>query len=228
MSRLALALLAALALAGCSAPPGPPPARYGSEFPPPRRARVPSPSLWPTDPGAERNAYLICDPIARTCGDIVTVLIRESQTASQREDTTLEQSTGLQMELESLSGFPNAFNAGLPGGAVSSGRSFDAQSKYDKRGSLQARVTCMIVDVYPNGNLVIEGGREVRIDDELKILRVSGIVRPLDILPGNTVLSENLAEARVSYEGSGPLTRNGKRGAIGTAVDYFWHNLWPF
>ncbi|MCA8922025.1 MAG: flagellar basal body L-ring protein FlgH [Planctomycetes bacterium] len=227
-ARRLLPALLLLALGGCAAPPGPPPARYGSEFPPPRRPRPPSPSLWPSDPGAERNAYLIADPIARTRGDVVTILIRENQTASHREDTRLEQKTGAKLQLESLSGFPTAFRQGLPGGEVSSGRTFDAESEYDKQGRLEARVTCMIVDVYPNGNLVVEGGREIRIDDELKVLRVSGIVRPLDILPGNTVLSENLAEARVSYEGTGPLTRNGQRGAVGKVVDYLWHNLWPF
>lgn len=216
---LALALL----LAACAAPPAPAPVRFGAEFPP-----VPRPtsrgSLWVDG----RGAGLCGDPIARGRGDVVTILIRESQQARQNEATLLEQETSASLELEALAGFPKAFPAGLPAGKASSARSFDATSRVQKDGSLTARVTAVVVDVLPNGCLVLEGTRAVRVDDETKTLRVTGIVRPQDVTPDNTVLSEDLAEASVSFEGTGPLTRNGSRGLVGSAVDFLWHHLWPF
>ena len=228
MSRaLVAAALALAALAGCASTPPAPSGRVGAVYPPVVPAR-PRASLWPREPAAERRASFMGDPVARGRGDVVTVLVRESQRTSQREATTLEQSTEARAELGGLQGLPNAFRQGLPGGAVSSTRSFDATGDTNRDGSFEARVSVVVTDVQPNGNLVLEGAREVRVDDDVKLLRVVGIARPLDITIGNTILSEDLAEASITYEGDGPLSRNSSRGVVGTFVDFLWHHLWPF
>ena len=67
------------------------------------------------------------------------------------------------------------------------------------------------MDTLPNGNLLVKGRREIRIDDELKVIEFSGVVRAWDIQPDNTIESELVADARVSYQGSGPLTRSTNR-----------------
>lgn len=217
-------VLGLLLLAGCASEPTPAPVRFGSEFPP-----VPRPSsrgsLW-----VDGRGNFITDPVAHARGDVVTVLIRENQTARQTEATSLSQDTSAEAGINALSGLPlpKAFPNALPSGSVTSARSFDASSQMSKDGSLAARVTAVVQDVLPNGCLVIEGARAVRVDEETKTLRVRGIARPQDITPDNTILSEDLAEASVSMEGSGPLTRNGSRGWFGSVVDFFWHHLWPF
>ncbi|RMG16453.1 MAG: flagellar basal body L-ring protein FlgH [Planctomycetota bacterium] len=229
LSRRALLASAACALLGCQAAPGLRPVRFDSEFPPGEVAPALSPSLWPRERSAQRRATLVSDPTARERGDIVTVLVDESQSATSSAETSIEQTTESKAGLE-VEGFPHAFRSmgGPPSGSVESSRAFDGEGSYRRSGSLRARVTAVVVDVLPNGYLVVEGAREVRVDDETRLLEVRGIVRPADLTASNTVLSEQLAEARISYEGDGPLTRSSSRGILGTIVDFLWHHLWPF
>lgn len=230
MPLRALILLGAcaLSLAGCATTTSEP-VRFDYDYPPVPVAGEQNPSLWPGGHSGQYAAALVSDPIARSRGDIVTILIRENQRISQRESTDINQSTGASLELAALTGFPNAFRAnGLPGGQASSEREFSADGNVSKEGRFEARVTAVVTDVLPNGNLVLEGRRKVEIDDETKDIVVHGIVRPFDIGRGNTVQSEQLAAARVTYEGSGPLTRATKRGILGTVTDFLWHHLWPF
>jgi hypothetical protein len=123
-------------------------ARMGAVFPPaaPRGARV---SLWPEDPAAARRARLLADPVARGRGDIVTVLVRESQRATHREATTLDQTTEARAGLGRLEGLPSALRQGLPSGSVSSARNFEAKGDTDRDGSLEARVTGALADFRP-------------------------------------------------------------------------------
>lgn len=226
-SKLGLLVLAGLTLSACATPGEP--VRFDYDYPPVPVAAEKNPSLWPGASGGGFASSLLTDPIARSRGDIVTILIRENQRIRQRETTDLSQSTGASLELEGLTGFPHAFRAkGLPGGSASSEREFSGDGAVSKEGRFEARVTAVVTDVLPNGNLVLEGRRKVEIDDETKDIVVRGIVRPFDIGPANTVQSEQLAAARVTYEGSGPLTRATKRGILGTVTDFLWHHLWPF
>jgi flagellar L-ring protein precursor FlgH len=186
-------------------------------------------SLWPQERGAERRATPVADLVARARGDIVTVLIRESQETSQKEQTKLAQSTSLKAALKDIGVFPHTFAGNpLPSAEAESSRNFQADGQIDKNGRLDARLSAVVIEVQPNGNLVIEGKRTVRIDDEVKTLTISGVVRPADLTPANTVLSENVAEASVSLSGDGALSRNSSRGLLGTIFDWLWHNLWPF
>jgi flagellar L-ring protein precursor FlgH len=222
MSQRLLLAACALALSGCTVVTADARPRFGSEYPPGPRP-VASGSLWA--PGA---GSLLADPIARQRGDVVTVLVRESQEASQKDETTLEQTTSAEAHLDGLDGLPSTFRKGLPGASVGSTRRFAASGDMTKNGKVTTRVTCVVSDVLPNGCLVIEGTREVNVDAETRTVRVAGIVRPQDITPANTVLSEQLAEATVTLDGRGPLARNSQRGLMGTVTDFLWHHLWPF
>lgn len=233
-NALALLLAALLALAGCaSEPPCPAPRRarpLPDAAPVTLSAAAEHASLWPRDRAGQCRASIAADQIARSRGDVVTVLVHEAQTATNTESTDLKQDTHLLAQLNSVTGLLRPFHkgAGLPGAEVTSSREFKADGLYNKDGMLETRISAVIVDVQPNGNLVIEGTRAVRVDDETKTVKITGIVRPLDLTSSNTVLSENVAEACVSYEGDGPLTRNGKRGLVGTIGDMLVHHLWPF
>ena len=91
-------------------------------------------------------------------------------------------------------------------------------------GSFSTSITASVIDVQPNGNLVVQGRRKVVIDAEEKWMTISGVVRTFDVDANNKVQSESVANATVKYESSGRLAQNTKRGWFDTILDY----LWPF
>jgi len=170
---------------------------------------------------------LVSNKTARRPGDLVTVVISESQDISNEESSDLSKSTDLSYRLTDFNLAPDAFNV-LPSVAANSSDAFTGSATYQKRGNFTARLTAIVVDSMPNGNLVISGRREIRIDKEIKIIEFTGIVRRYDILPDNTIQSERVANARVDYSGSGPLTNHTNRRGFGGRIHAALSWLWPF
>lgn len=177
-------------------------------------------SLW-DDHGP--NAHLIGDNIAGKRGDILTIIIQESQKIEDRQEVKMEKESTLDSVLESFNIKANTFNT-LPDMKQATSRDFEGKSDYGKEGSFEARITVTVVDVMPNGNLVIEGHRNIFMDDEEKSIQITGVVRPLDITTFNTVPSEKVSDARVSYDGEGSLSRTTERGWLDGLLDF----IWPF
>jgi flagellar L-ring protein precursor FlgH len=137
--------------------------------------------------------------------------------------------TTLAAQLEAYTLGDSAFKTNvLPRFDARQNRSFEGEAKQEKDSNFEARMAVLIVDVMPNGNLVIAGSRMVHIDDETKTIRISGVVRPLDISPANSIASSLVAEARVSMEGAGGNTRATTRGPVGTLFDTLVWAAWPF
>ncbi len=177
-------------------------------------------SLWNTD---RPVPSLFADTTARNTGDVLTVVIAEKQSVKNKEDTELKNNASLDAVLTNFDIMPNAFST-LPHLAGSDQRDFKGSAKYDKEGSFETRLSVVVIDVQPNGNLVVEGKRTVTIDRETKVMRITGIVRPFDITPDNAINSWQLANASVAYEGQGALTSNTNRGWLGELLDF----IWPF
>jgi flagellar L-ring protein precursor FlgH len=170
---------------------------------------------------------MIADKTARRPGDLITVLIVETQNVRNEETSELRRSTTLDYALENFDIDPDAFDP-LPGLAASSQDDFNGTANYEKKGELKARITALVMDVLPNGNLVIKGRREIRIDYETKVIEFSGIVRRYDVQADNTILSELVADARVSYSGEGTLTDTTNRVGLGGWLHRAIVWLWPF
>lgn len=170
---------------------------------------------------------LISDKTARRPGDLLTVIISETQDLKNEETSTLNKSTNLDYSLDSFNIAPSFFDP-LPDVAASSTDNFNGVANYEKKGEFQARITAIVSDVLPNGNLVISGRREIRIDNETKLIEFSGIVRRYDVQADNTIESELVAEARVSYTGEGVLTNSTNRQGIGSLIHSAIAWLWPF
>ena len=106
----------------------------------------------------------------------------------------------------------NAFNAGLNATSISgtfnsaSKSSANGQGTIDRSEKLQTSVAAVVTEVLPDGNLVVSGSQEVRVNFELRQLSVAGIIRPHDISKDNTIPYEKIAEARISYGGRGRLS----------------------
>jgi len=170
---------------------------------------------------------IIADKTARRPGDLLTVLIQESQDLQNQESSNLKKETTLDYALDSFNLKPSAFSV-LPDVKASSTDDFTGTANYQKKGTFTARITAMVMDVLPNGNLVIEGRREIRIDNEVKTIEFSGVVRAYDVAPDNSIESELVADARLSYEGRGDMTDSTNRTGIGRLLHGLISWLWPF
>lgn len=184
-----------------------------------RRGSIYDVSRGPVSPVASK--------IAAKVGDLVTVVISESQDLKNEESSDITKKTDLDYQIRNFDIAPNAFNP-LPRLSASSDDQFNGEANYKKKGKFQARLTAVVVDVLPNGNLVIGGRREIRIDRETKTLEFCGVVRGYDVKGDNTVASELVADARVSYVGQGPLTNGTNRRGVGGWIHDALDWLWPF
>jgi flagellar L-ring protein precursor FlgH len=161
-------------------------------------AAAPGQSLWP-----EGGRSLFTDHRASAVGDLVTVVVNEVVAAQTQTKTS--QARSLQLDLGGGSGFLSL----LPGGGFQSGQDASANRAVGSTVAVQARVTLRVAQVLPNGVLRLEGERELLLRDEPYKLRVTGLVRQLDVQADNTVPSDRLADVRIVLEGPRrPFTGN--------------------
>ena len=191
-----------------------------------------APAAAQSRPGSIYDAHLgpqsmIADKTARRAGDLITVLISETQNIKNEETSQMLRGTTFDYALTSFDLFPDAFNP-LPNVVAESQDDFNGRANYEKKGAFNARITAIVMDVLPNGNLVIHGRREIKIDYETKLIEFSGVIRRYDIEPDNTIQSELVAQARVAYTGEGDLTDTTNRVGLGGFFHRAWVWLWPF
>jgi len=154
------------------------------------------------------------DQRARRIGDILTVEVRIEDKA-EFDNATERNRTGTEtMGITALGGAEAALaNTVLPSEANASGlvdtnstTSTDGSGKIARKEALTTNVAAVVTQILPNGNMVIEGRQEVRVNFEVREMIVAGIVRPEDIRNDNTIESSKIAEARISYGGRGQIT----------------------
>ena len=170
---------------------------------------------------------LVANKVGSRVGDLVTIVIDESQDVKSEETSDLTKETTLNYSLNNFDIKPNAFNP-LPQLDASSEDTLTGTANYKKKGKFTARVTAVVVDVLPNGNLVVSGRREIRIDKETKLIEFSGIMRRDDIAADNSISSELVANAKVAYIGTGPLTDSTNRVGLGALIHDALAWIWPF
>ncbi len=193
------------------------------------RAAVPAASLFTAETMADGTLY--SDQVARRAGDLITILVQESTSVSEKNKTTAKRDNALAANVRLLPGVSETTAAEgasavgkLPGLSADSSKSFKGQGDYEATGEVKATITGRVLDVLDNGNLLIEGRRAVRVNEDTKTILITGVVRTGDIRSDNTVLSEKLHNFQVSIVGEGPLTRAQSQGILGTIADI----LWPF
>jgi len=153
------------------------------------------------------------DQRARRIGDILTVNVRITDNAKIDNKTTRTRNNAEDSGITTLAGFGKAALHLLPGGATlsplaktDSTSKSEGEGKVDRKETLTVTMAAVVNQVLPNGNLVIEGKQEVRVNFEVRELIVAGVVRPEDISASNTIESSKIAEARISYGGRGQIT----------------------
>lgn len=165
-------------------------------------------SLWRT--GAKA---FFQDQRAQQIGDILTVLIEIEDQATINNSSTRQRNNTEQAELPQFLGVQSNLGNFLPD-EVSPEELVDFGSNTTNSGSgtiqrdesIELRIAALVSQELPNGNLVIQGRQEVRVNYEVRELIVTGVIRPEDITSGNTINYDQIAEARVSYGGRGQIT----------------------
>lgn len=225
---LALPVTAALLLSGCAnmgeriANIGNPPAMsdVGTRMAatPGRSITLPMPeqkvetaapnSLWQSS----RQTFFK-DQRANKVGDILTVLIEIDDEADLENKTDRSRTGSETAGLPHLLGFESYLGKVLPGAVdpsqlaeLESASNTAGDGKIERQEEVSLKMAAMITDVLPNGNLVIRGSQEVRVNHEKRELVLDGVIRPEDILNNNSISHEKIAEARISYGGQGTIS----------------------
>jgi flagellar L-ring protein precursor FlgH len=158
-------------------------------------------SLWD-----DRQSRLFTDPRALSQGDILTVKISINDRANFKNQNDRSRTANRKLGYDISAQWDKLSTAGKGSGALSSGTDTTADGEIKRSETLELNVAAIVTDVLPNGNLMITGSQEVRVNAELRVLTIAGIVRPADIGAENTIPYERIAEARISYGGRGRIT----------------------
>jgi flagellar L-ring protein precursor FlgH len=183
-------------------------------------------SLW-----NQNNGSMFTDRKAQRVGDIVTVLISESSSASKEATTSTSRNTNMSASIPNFFGLENdkVWNGHNPIDLTNLvqadfANGFDGNGSTSRQEDLTASLTTQVVGQYPNGQLKIRGGKEVMVNSEVQIIYLTGIVRPVDITAANTVSSTKILNARISYTGKGSISDKQSPGWAMRVLD----NIWPF
>ncbi|GGE50665.1 flagellar L-ring protein [Primorskyibacter flagellatus] len=244
LPRLAVSALALVSVAACAQNPFdrdpkisgvemspmsmPEVARVQVPMPPPEAPRIPergeASSLW------QRNsAGFFADQRATKVGDILTINIEIDDNARLANASDRERSGSSEFAKPGFFGYGGKLHKLLPGVGpadlgdnlveTSSSTQASGSGTINRNEKINLKVAALVVEMLPNGNMVVAGRQEVKVNEELRELRVAGIIRPQDIALNNTIPYEKIAEARITYGGEGSLSRQQRRSYGEDVVD---------
>lgn len=231
MNRLMIVSLLgiATALGGCVNPPPKPNDPYYAPVLP----RTPLPAAQNNgaiyQAGFEQNLY--DDRKAFRVGDIITITLNEKTQASEKANSDIQKDSKTKMGLTSLFGSGMTTNNPIGGGDLSLsaeyGGSRDAKgdSQAGQSNSLTGSITVTVAEVLPNGILSVRGEKWMTLNTGNELVRIAGLVRADDIATDNTVSSTRVADARITYSGTGAFADASQPGWLDR---FFLSPLWPF
>jgi len=180
-------------------------------------------SLW-----AGGGSGLLSDPKAAQVGDLVTVLVSENAKAtrslSSKQSKKSDRKTGLTANIKYGGSLGNADVSPTGDIGMTNSKTFDGSGSTNNSDTLTASVTSVVMHVYPNGNMRIVGKRLISVNHEPQEITFSGVIRPIDIAPDNSIPSAKVAQAHISYGGTGALATSTHEGWMSQALD----QIWPF
>jgi flagellar L-ring protein FlgH len=188
------------------------------------------PALPPVEPESQGSIYkpgfdirLFEDLKARRVGDILTVTLLEETAASKETTTDITKATTSTVTNPTIFGTTPEFS--LPkftplastqdlnlGSSLSSDHSFAGSGEAAQTNALTGSIPVSVVEVLPNGNLIVRGEKRITLNNGAEYIQLSGIVRPVDILANNTVLSTQVADATIKYTGEGAVAESNLNG----------------
>ena len=182
-------------------------------------------SLWKED----SSRSMVADRKARGVGDIVTIMVQESNTAAKDNSTQTAKKTGVDASISSFLYGPGGSSLLTKGGKYPAMK-FDASQDFTGGGKISnseqitARIAVRVVDVLPNGNLILEGTRHTSFAGETQDSVLRGVVRGEDVTANNTVFSYNVSEASIKFISKGSVSSAQKKGWFTRT----WEKVSPF
>jgi flagellar L-ring protein precursor FlgH len=172
---------------------------------------------------------LFADNKARYMNDIVTIVVSETTTGTSKGATNTSRSTNATAGIATLLGIEKSLaekNAKLATMEVggSNSNTMKGQGDTSRSSTLTARVAARVTRVLDNGNLMIEGKRQLTMNAEDQFIVISGIVRPEDITSENLIASQHISDARIQYIGDGVIDDKMRPGWLTRVMDW----VWPF
>ena len=154
-----------------------------------------------------RDVALFENPIAHHVGDIVTIILNEATNAQKSAVTTTQKSTTDTLPGISLLGAPVTLHgASVLSANVNDANKFDGEGNSTQSNSLTGYITATVTKVLPNGNLYLKGEKKLWLNQGQESVLVSGVIRPIDLAPDNSIPSYKVASARISYGGKGAIS----------------------
>ncbi len=221
--RFSLLAIAVVSLTACvQVPPRPDDPAYAPVLP-----RTPMPQELNNgaiyQPGFEMTLY--DDRKAHRVGDIITITLTERTAARKSAESEMSKSSSVELANPTLLG--NVVGAkGLDLGVnISGSRSANGEAEANQSNSLTGSITVTVAEVLPNGILAVRGEKWITLNTGDELVRISGLVRSDDIGQDNTVLSTRVADARITYSGTGAFANSSQPGWLS---QFFLSPLWPF
>ena len=204
-SRLLAILFSAALVQGCSM-------LQREELPLPDYSPA-SPSSAQASPVSMGGVYrsdsgmnLFMDLRARSVGDILTILLVERTDASKDSSSSTSRDTEIDTGAPIIAGVPITYNGDqILNNEIQSGSAFNGSADATQSNSLDGSVTVTVAERLPNGNLFVRGEKLITLNQGEEYIRFSGIVRPVDIGPDNSIPSTKVADAKITYSGEGTL-----------------------
>lgn len=231
IARLAQAVGLVALLSGCASMQ-PPQADYRPAYPP---AMTPPSQTEGAIYQAGHNIALFEDIKAKRIGDTITIVLQERTQASKDAKTETSKDNAVDIANPTLLGAPLKFDTPLLphadgrssnlGTSLGSNQEFKGEGTSSQGNSLTGNITVTVIDVQPNGNLVVRGEKWLTLNQGDEYIQISGIVRPVDVRTDNTVLSSQVADARITYSGKGMVADSNKMGWLSR---FFASVIWPF
>ena len=166
------------------------------------------------------DVSMVADKKARRVGDVLTVLVLERASATREAKPETSRTSDHKGRLGGFVGIPTR---GLGDGiSLGSGNSFTGTGSTSRSETFDATVPVVVMEVMKNGNLMVEGQRNIQVNNEKQTINVKGIVRPTDITAHNTIISTNLAGAEIIYNGEGQVSQQQKPGFLSRLLNWVW------
>ena len=173
----------------------------------------------------EQVFELFSDTKARKPGDIIEVILSESTVSSKSANVEIKKDAEIANNRATLMGeITRAGGLDLSSSATSE-RDFSGEADASQRNNLRGSISVTVMEVWPNGTLVVRGEKWMRINTGDEFIRLSGLIRPQDVRNDNTIQSTKIANARITYSGTGALADSQSQGFLGR---FFNSAYWPF